>query len=165
VLAALRATDWPVRWVRDDNLHLTLKFFGDVSADRLTAVEAAVRSAGAGTGALAVRLTELGTFPKRGRVRVLWAGVESPPALELLQDRIERGSESIGFPADGRPFRPHVTLGRVRDGARLPPSGIDALGIRLEPVSFVVDQLMLYESVLGAGGARHQPRLTLALGH
>jgi 2'-5' RNA ligase len=164
VLRALGDTGWPVRWTRDDGLHLTLKFFADVPAERLAQVDAVLRGAAAGTDVLSLQLTELGAFSSRGRPRVLWAGVDGPPALELLQHRIERGAGAIGFPAEARPFRPHVTLGRVREGGRLPRAGFDGLETRLDPVSFTADRLVLYESFLGAGGARHQPRLTLMLG-
>jgi 2'-5' RNA ligase len=164
VLALLRATGWPVRWVSDDNLHLTLKFFGEVPPARLAAIENALRVATADAAALAMELMELGTFPTRGPARVLWAGLDAPPGLELLQDRMERSAEAIGFPIEGRPFRPHITLGRVRGGERLPAGGLDRVVARIEPAPFLAEHVVLYESVLGAGGARHLPRLTLALG-
>jgi 2'-5' RNA ligase len=164
VLAVLRATGWPVRWVLDDNLHLTLKFFGEVPPTGLAAIEDTLRVATADAAAPALEVTELGTFPARGPARVLWAGVDAPPGLELLQDRIERGAAAIGFPIEGRPFRPHITLGRVREGGRLPVGGLDGIAARVDPVPFLAEHLVLYESVLGAGSARHLPRLTLALG-
>src|SRR5688572_18800646 len=115
LLADLRETGWPVRWVRDDGVHLTLKFFGEVAEEQLGALQVALRSAAAGTMPLPMRLTELGTFPGGRNARVVWIGLEGPSALELLQDRIERGAEAIGFPIEGRPFHPHITLGRVRE--------------------------------------------------
>jgi len=70
----------------------------------------ALRFAAAGAGPQALALGELGAFPSRSRPRILWVGVQAPPSLELLQDRIERGSEAIGFAPEGTPFKPHVTL-------------------------------------------------------
>ncbi|MBA3260213.1 MAG: RNA 2',3'-cyclic phosphodiesterase, partial [Gemmatimonadales bacterium] len=160
----LRRRELPVRWVRDEGLHLTLKFFGEVAAERVGAIEEAILLANAGSEPLAMRLDELGAFPTPSRARVLWVGVEAPPALELLQDRLERRSEAIGFPPEGRPFRPHVTLGRVRDGQRCPLEAVEEAGAPVEPVQFVATDLVLYESVPANGGQRYQPRLTVELG-
>ena len=67
-------------------------------------------------------------FPAQRRPRMLWVGLDAPPALELLQDRLERRAEAIGFPPEGTPFRPHVTLGRVREGHRLPHGALEGFG-------------------------------------
>ena len=98
LLGRLRESGWPVRWVPEEGLHLTLKFYGEVAPERLEVIEEAVRFAGQGAGPLALRLDELGAFPSVARPRVLWIGIEGPSALELLQDRLERGGEGIGFP-------------------------------------------------------------------
>lgn len=163
LLGRLRETDWPVRWVNDEGLHLTLKFFGEVTPPRLEVIEEAVRFAGQGTGALDLRLDDLGAFPSMMHPRVLWAGIDAPPALELLYDRLERGGESIGFAPEGAPFRPHVTLGRTREGHRLPPHALEEAGRWLTPVPFVATHLVLFESVLTKQGPRYSARLVLEL--
>ena len=163
LLARLREPGWPLRLVHDQGLHLTVKFFGEVAPARLEVIEEAVRSAAPGTGALSLRLAEVGAFPSFRRPRVVWVGLDVPPALELLQDRLERLAEAIGFAPEGDPFRPHVTLGRVREGERLPPGALDSLAGTYEPVPFLASELVLYESVLGRGGPHYEPRLTLDL--
>ena len=163
LLAGLRDSAWPVRWVHEEGLHLTLKFYGEVAAERLEVIEETVRFAGEGIGPLALRVDELGAFPSAARPRVLWLGIEGPPALEVLQNRLERGGEGIGFPPEGTPFRPHVTLGRVREGHRIPARGLEDFGEAYTRVSFVGAQLVLYESVLTTRGPRYEPRLTLEL--
>lgn len=165
LLDRLREDGWPVRWVHDEGVHMTLKFFGEVAPERLDVIQEALRFAAAGTGALSLRLGQLGAFPSRSRPRILWVGIDAPPPLELLQDRIERGCEAIGFPPEGAPFQPHVTLGRVREGQRLPPGGLEDHAGDLEPVPFVAQELVLYESLLTTGGPRYESRLTLALGN
>jgi RNA 2',3'-cyclic 3'-phosphodiesterase len=165
LLGHLREGGWPVRWVHDEGLHMTLKFFGEVGDERLDVIAEALRFAAAGAGPLALQLADLGAFPSRNRPRILWVGIEAPPALELLQDRIERGCEAIGFPPEGAPFQPHVTLGRVREGQRLPPKGLDDHTEGFERVPFVAQELVLYESVLTTGGPRYESRLTLDLAH
>ncbi|HET7427574.1 MAG TPA: RNA 2',3'-cyclic phosphodiesterase [Gemmatimonadales bacterium] len=163
LLGALRESGWPVRWVHEEGLHLTLKFYGEVAGERLEVIEETVRFAGAGTGPLALRLDRLGAFPSETRPRVLWIGIDAPPALEVLQDRLERAGERIGFPPEGAPFRPHVTLGRVREGHRLPLHGLDEFANAYTQVAFVGGQLVLFESVLTTRGPRYEPRLTIEL--
>jgi 2'-5' RNA ligase len=163
LLGSLRDSTWPVRWVHEEGLHLTLKFYGEVAPERLEVIEEAVRFAGAGAGPLALRLDVLGAFPSTARPRVLWLGIDGPPALELLQDKLERGGEGIGFPPEGKPFQPHVTLGRVREGHRIPPQGLKDFSESYGRVTFVGAQLVLYESVLTTRGPRYEPRLTLEL--
>lgn len=164
LLGRLREGDWPVRWVHEEGLHLTLKFFGEVAPERLEVIEEAVRFAGRDTGRLDLRLGEVGAFPSLVRPRVLWVGIEAPPALELLHDRLERGGEAIGFAPEGVPFRPHVTLGRVREGHRLPSGGLEESGHSLVAVPFLGRRLVLYESLLTTQGPRYEERLALELG-
>ncbi|MGN6391105.1 MAG: RNA 2',3'-cyclic phosphodiesterase [Gemmatimonadales bacterium] len=163
LLDRLRGSAWPVRWVPDDGLHLTLKFFGEVSPERLDVIEEAVRIAARGTGSLPCRLDDLGAFPSPVRPRVLWVGIEAPAALELLYDRLERGGEAIGFPPEGTPFRPHVTLGRVREGHRLPSDGLDGFSGAYARAPFLASRLVLYESLLTTQGPRYESRLALEL--
>ncbi|MGH2708898.1 MAG: 2'-5' RNA ligase family protein, partial [Actinomycetota bacterium] len=84
-------------------------------------------------------------------------------ALELLQDRLERGCEAIGFPPEGAPFQPHITLGRVKEGQRCPPRALEEFREAYQRAPFVASQLVLYESVLTTRGPRYEPRLTLEL--
>ena len=163
LLARLRELGWPLRLVHDHGLHLTMKFFGEVPPGRLEVIEEAVRGAVPGTGELALQLGGVGAFPSPHRPRIVWVGLEAPPGLELLQDRLERRAEAIGFPPEGTPFRPHVTLARVREGHRLPQGALESLEREYQPVGFLAAQMVLYESVLGRNGPRYEPRLTLEL--
>jgi RNA 2',3'-cyclic 3'-phosphodiesterase len=165
VLARLRATDWPVRWVNADLLHVTLKFFGEVAPERYEVIAEALRYAAVGAAPMSLRLEQLGAFPSARHPRVLWVGLDAPPALELLQDRLERGFEAIGFPPEGAPFKAHVTLGRVREGQRLPPHALESEIATVKPVACLAKELVLYESLLTPDGPRYTPRLTLALEH
>lgn len=157
---------WPVKWVRPDGLHLTLKFLGAVESHRFEPIVGSLAGAIAGTPHLSFTLIELGGFPSLGEARVLWAGLESEAALELLVHRVERSCEALGFPVEGRPYRPHVTLGRIRAGSRLSPEAtgeVESAG--LNSVSFMSTRVILYESLTGSGGSRYQPRATFPLGN
>lgn len=163
LLSRARTFDLPVRWVPDEVLHLTLKFFGEVAPERLDVIEEALGFAVQGTAPLRLELTEVGAFPGPRRPRVLWVGLTAPAALEALHDRLEQKCEAIGFQPEGTPFRPHVTLGRVREGQRLAPNALSRLLGPMGPTSFVADEVALYESVLTREGPRYTPRLALPL--
>ena len=163
LLARLRGLAWPLRLVHEHGVHLTLKFFGEVPPARLEVIEEAVRATAPGTGPLPMQLSGVGAFPSDRRPRIVWVGLDAPPGLELLQDRLERRAEAIGFAPEGIPFRPHVTLARVREGHRLPVNVLESLEGEYEPVSFLASELVLYESILGRDGPRYEPRLTLDL--
>lgn len=157
-------TDWPVRWVRPSGLHLTVKFLGQTGPGRVPEIEAALRLASRGVSMIPLAPGELGAFPGFAGARVLWAGYEAEPALELLAHRVEQECASLGFPVEGRPFRAHVTIGRVREGRRLAPSAIEELERRQIRSGFVADRLVLYDSVTGPNRAEYTPLATISLG-
>lgn len=150
------ATDWPVRWARPDGLHVTLKFLGEVGPERVAPIAEMLGAAVARTGPLPCHPGEIGGFPDLGRARVLWAGYEGEPALELLAHRVEDGAQRLGFAVEGRPFRVHVTLGRLRDGKRLSPEALGRLEAMTLRESFVADRVVLYRSHPGPGGSRYE---------
>lgn len=164
LLERYRRTHWPVKWVERDGLHLTLKFLGQVDEARLEDIGRVLRAAAAGTPVLSFSLTELGAFPTLRRPRVLWVGLEAEPALELLVNRLEHGFEPLGFAKEGRPFRPHVTLGRIREGRSLPSEALREWERNAPDAAFTAPALVLFESRLSPAGATYVPRLTLPLG-
>jgi 2'-5' RNA ligase len=163
LLRSMRALEWPVRWVRDDGLHLTLKFFGEVTSDRVESIEELVQRSVRGMRPLEMRLLTGGAFPSRQRPRVLRIEVEAGPELELLQDRLETGGAEMGFPPEGRPFHPHVTLGRVREGHRLPPGAMDYLESLPHGPAFLADRVVLFESRLTPAGPVYGARVEQVL--
>ncbi len=164
VLARLQQTRWPVKWVRSEGLHVTVKFLGEVGEDRLPAVADALALAAQATGVLTFGCTGLGAFPSLSRPSVLWAALEAPAAMELLVDRVERGCAHLGFPLEGRPHRPHVTLGRVRRGEQLPTPAKSLLEAEQLTGNFTAERLVLYRSHPGDGGSRYESLLTFPLG-
>ncbi|HEY7682879.1 MAG TPA: RNA 2',3'-cyclic phosphodiesterase [Gemmatimonadales bacterium] len=153
----------PVKWVRNHGLHVTVKFLGEIEPDRLDAIQEKLAAACAGTPPLSFRATEIGAFPSFQRARILWAGYESESALELMVHRVEQGLEALGFPVEGRAFRPHVTLGRVREGARLPPEEVARLESARLSAGFTADRLVLFESHPGPGGSTYAELTSFAL--
>jgi len=114
----LMASGADVKWVSEENLHITMKFLGYVEEDRLDAVCRAVESAVAGMSVFDVALSGVEAFPNPRRPSVIWVGVASGgEELAALAERIESALERIGFARDDRPFSPHVTVGRVKSPA------------------------------------------------
>lgn len=163
-LGDLRATIPGVAWTRPGNLHLTLAFLGDVPATSVPDLAARLARALAGTACFTARVVGVGAFPSLARPQVLWVGVAAPP-LRGLADAVQRTCEAAGFPRERRPFRPHVTLGRVRTRTRGAGSDLGLLG-RDGDRDFgaaPVGRVTLYRSELAKGGARHAPLATFAL--
>jgi 2'-5' RNA ligase len=161
-LAPFLELNWPVRWVRPEGVHVTLKFFGDVAQERTEAIAESLDFAVAGIGPIPLSLAGFGAFPGPDRVRVLWAGIEAPTSLELLQDRVETRAEDLGFAGEGIIFRPHVTIGRVREGERIPRADSDRLFAAPLASSFTADRVVLYGSTMRDGGAEYRELHTAA---
>jgi len=145
-----------VRWVNPDSLHLTLKFLGAVEDARVERVVSAMRAAVTGATTFELTARGLGCFPNLRSPRVLWAGLVDQPPLLALAERIERESRAIGFPAEDRPFRSHITLARIAgritvDRTQLAPD---------RPVfgTWRVSRVVLMESQLSPGGSRYSVR-------
>ncbi len=164
LLGALRAEQWPVRWVSDELIHITLKFFGEVPEERLDVIAEALRLASTGAQPMTLTLAGVGAFPTERRPRVLWAGIGAHAGLAALRERIENAADAIGFAREGVPFEPHVTLGRMREGQRLPPDAFQSPACAIKPLSFRADCVALYESVLTPAGPRYQARELVELG-
>jgi len=147
-----------VRFVRGEGAHVTLRFLGWTRADTIAALEAPLRAAAAACPPLDVAVRGLGTFPERGRPRVLWLGLEVPPAAAALQAACERAAVAAGFEPEARAFHPHLTLGRWGDGARRPPLPDVDLG------SAHVAELVLYRSELRPSGSVYTPLAVFPLG-
>lgn len=104
-----------VRWVQPDSIHLTLKFLGDTPTDKIEEVQAALARAAAQVTPFVITAGELGCFPNNRQPRVVWVGLQEPTGkLARLQRAVEEFVAPLGFPTEGRPFSPHLTLGRVQ---------------------------------------------------
>lgn len=153
-LATLAASGHGWRFVRDDGLHLTIRFLGEIDPSRREALNGGWREAAAGTGPLTLRVGGAAVFPRGRNPRYLWLGVHDETrggALSRLAERVERAARSQGFAA-ARPFAPHVTLARARRGARIENPVVAPMG---DIGSFIAERLVLYRSELGPGGSRY----------
>jgi|ERR1044071_851427 2'-5' RNA ligase len=143
-------------WERTEKLHITLKFLGEIPADRVEALSGAASSATLSTHPFTLALSGAGAFPPRGNPRILWLGIDdSSGALAHLQRRLEEEGASAGFAREERPFHPHLTLARIRapQGARRLAQIHQETGF--EAIDFAVTSLVVMRSELGTGGARY----------
>ncbi len=154
-----------VRWVAPENIHLTLKFLGDVDAAQMAALQRAAADACAGTAPFTLRIAGAGAFADTRRPNIVWVGIsgEVERAARLAQ-KIDDVCTALGFAREARPFSPHLTLGRVKRDA--PPfdrrsigemivnAQVGALGeLRVERVSVMKSELRpggsVYTRLLG----------------
>jgi 2'-5' RNA ligase len=117
LLLKQRLPDAPVRWVQVNNIHLTLKFMGDVSTANLEALTEIIQAEALRHPSFELSVGELGAFPTTHRPRVLWVGVQAPAELTNLQQGIEQELARLGYKPEDRPFSPHLTLGRISRNA------------------------------------------------
>ena len=146
-----------VRWVPVQNIHLTLKFLGDVSLQNLTVLKEILSAEVITQKPMEVSVGRLGAFPKKLRPRVVWVGIEAPQELMSLQRGIEARAIKVGYPKDKREFFPHLTLGRVSRNAT--PEEVRKIGetISASKIGFLgvarVQSVHLYKSDLLPTGA------------
>jgi RNA 2',3'-cyclic 3'-phosphodiesterase len=113
--APLRTAAPTLSWVDEARLHLTLKFLGEQSEDIVLALGASLSDVARRHRQFTIQLGEIGAFPNFRRARVVWMGIQRDPRLELLHHDVELACETHGLELDGRAFRPHLTLARVKD--------------------------------------------------
>ena len=154
---SLRGAAAGVRWVAPEAIHLTLRFLGPSQADQLERMKPALAAAAGACPPLAASVRGASMFPERGAPRVLWVGLEAPPALLTLQAACEEAARRAGYEAERRPFRAHLTLGRWRE--RAPRPALPALDLG----STMLRRLVLFRSELRPQGARHTPLEGFAL--
>jgi RNA 2',3'-cyclic 3'-phosphodiesterase len=153
--AKLRTTCEDARWTRVEGLHITLRFIGEIPAEKVEMIKTAL--AGIPSRApFTLNFRGLGFFPNERRPRVLWAGIEANSELRELAAAVETALEPLAIPREERQFSPHLTLARFDT-----PRGLDALHAAIEkagPFEFgstIAKEFHLYQSVLKRGGAEY----------
>ncbi|MFQ5773698.1 MAG: RNA 2',3'-cyclic phosphodiesterase [Kiloniellaceae bacterium] len=149
------------RWVAPENLHLTLRFIGEVDGRQAGDIDAALSQVRAER--FAVTLAGVDRFGSGGKARTLWVGVEANPDLVRLHAKIEQALQRAGLAPERRKFKPHVTLARFNGnpGGRLYAYLSRNALLRSEP--FVAEEFVLYSSFLSQAGAIHSPEAVYPL--
>ena len=146
-----------VRWVSPGAIHLTINFLGDIDEELAPSIHQAMQESVAGSPALTLFLTEIGAFPNKSRPRVVWAGLGGDvEGLSRIKVRLDGLLEPLGFTPEKRPFKPHLTIGRVKK-----MNNPRQLNLALEQAEvadhapFMVTDLVLYKSELSPQGAKY----------
>jgi len=151
---------WPgIKWVRAEQIHLTFHFFGNTTREEIQNIEAIIHPIALKTRNLHLGLHGLGFFPNDFKPRILWIGmVGDLEPLHKLQGQLESSLKAAGFPIEDRPFRAHVTIGRIRPAKRSSalsqPSGKPE--IEFKTALQEINKLILYQSFLSQQGPRYE---------
>lgn len=147
----------PIRWVPVDNIHLTLKFLGDVSLANVDMLQKILQTEVDGHHAFDISVGGLGAFPSPKRPRVVWVGVEAPAELTAVQNGVEGAMARLGYSREERPFSPHLTLGRVSRNAMGRDERMIGEALESTKIGFLgvtrVNKVHLYKSDLHPDGA------------
>jgi len=143
-------------WSRDENLHLTIKFLGEIPERFVADLCSAAARAVAGLAPFSLRLERAGAFPVRGQPRVLWLGLsDSLGQLHELHARLENEAVLAGFAKDDRPFQPHLTIARLREPQTVRTLAAVHRQLDFEPAEFAVSELLVIRSELGSSGSKY----------
>lgn len=159
----------PLRWLPIDNIHLTLKFLGDISQTNVEVIAGILQAEVQSLSKFEIGVGGLGAFPSMQRPRVIWVGVQAPEDFVQLQQRIESECGRLGYPTDRRPFSPHLTLARVKRRARHPELKAIGKALRTEEFDHLgmiqADEVTLFRSELKASGAVYSKLYSAAFGN
>ncbi len=143
-------------WTRIENIHLTLKFFGDVAVERIPLISNAAERAVRQFSGFEITVGNTGVFPKPNRPQVLWIGINDPSGtLASLQKTLENEFAAKGFEKEDRAYRPHLTIARLRrpEGAK---HLADAhLRMQFDPLPLTLNELILFRSELSSKGSKY----------
>jgi len=145
--------DLPGRLVAPANWHFTLRFLGSTPSEQRDELISSLRATHFGNEFM-IRFDRLGAFPRVNRARILWLGVtDGADRLVSLAEKVEAASRRAGFPAESRPFKPHLTLSRID-----PPRAVTEFVTQQRPipVEMRVERVSLVRSVLGGGPAKYE---------
>ena len=153
-----------VGWEKPEKLHLTMKFLGDTDEIQLEKLKEICREIAVETSKFCLRITETGVFPSARNARVLWIGVKDEKGTLLkINRKLEIEGERIGFAAEKRSFKPHLTIARLKE----PRGSIELVEKHLEkyfePAEFEVAEIVVYESRLQPAGSIYQQLTTFQL--
>jgi 2'-5' RNA ligase len=166
VQGELKRSRAEVRWVPPGNIHLTLKFFGNVPEADIGSLALAAGEAAAGEEPFHLKVTVAGAFPSPKAPRVVWVGLGGDVVpLTRLYHKLEKAFAALGYLPEGRAFNPHLTLGRVKSPVNR--EKLAGMLAKLPPLNwppFTVKELILFQSVLSPQGSKYTPLKVIPLG-
>jgi 2'-5' RNA ligase len=163
----LKKSEADVRWVKVGNIHLTMKFFGNLPDEEVDPITRAAREVAAKQAPFELQVTAAGAFPSPRSPRVVWLGLGGDLVpLAQLYHRLEKAFAVLGYLPEGRPFNPHLTLGRVKSPANR--HRLAQLLDRMPPLTwppFQVNEIILFKSTLTPQGSIYTALQVMPLGN
>jgi 2'-5' RNA ligase len=153
IISLFRQRGGPVKWVKPENVHLTLRFLGETDENLVSEIKKQIDEAVKSHHQVQTSITTLGGFPNLNRPRVIWVGIErNLEALGKIAKDVEHRMHSLGFEKEEKQFKAHLTLARVRD-----PKGLESLtefmkDFRFEEIPLLFDRVVLFKSTLTPQG-------------
>ena len=145
-------------WSRPENIHLTMKFFGNVDQPQIAVISEVLARVAKEFSPVAIVVGGTGVFPRPSRPQVLWIGIEDPTgALAKLQKRVEDECAREGFPKEDRAFRPHLTIARIRKPHNANRLAEAHLHTQFAAVELIFNELVLFRSELSPKGSKYTP--------
>jgi 2'-5' RNA ligase len=163
---AMKRAGGGIGWVKPTGMHLTLNFLGNIKEKQIDELKLAMGESVAGFEPMELVFSEVGAFPNTRNSRVIWVGLAGhTDSLTAIKQRLDQFLQPLGFEPEQRPFKPHLTLGRVKK--RINPTLLTKViseTVIVEKEPFTISHLILYESQLFPVGAEYTPLVTVALG-
>lgn len=155
-----------IRWVRPESIHLTLKFLGDIKAVKINEIAEAISKTVVRYTPISLQAKGVGVFPGIKRPQVLWVGLAGQlEPLVSLQKTLDENLETIGFTMEKRPFKGHLTMGRMKAKIDVKKFGDVLMTFRrFESEAFTADRIILYKSELKPSGAVYTELASVSLG-
>ncbi len=156
LIAQLKESNADVKWVSEDQMHLTLKFLGNTEQDKIQKVACILKSIADDFSAFSIKFSNIGAFPNTSRPRVIWMGIkDGSEILESFNNRIEAGLVKLGFEQESRQYKAHLTLGRVRSLKNIPQlvKSIKEIERNYQYNNIRIDRIILFQTTLTPKGA------------
>ncbi len=165
LITTLKQKGGQVRWVAPKNIHLTVRFLGDTEDDLVPELSKLIDNTAADFTPVQTRIDHLGAFPNLHRPNVIWVGVnDNTDILAELANRIEAGVRQLGIKPDSKPFKAHLTLGRVKDSRNLTSLTNFIQDHKFAPAPLLLDRIVLFKSTLTPQGSIYDRLHERALG-
>lgn len=166
-LEKLKNQTGKIKTVPPENLHITIKFLGDTDEETKISLIKRLPEALSGFSAIPYQARGFGAFPSLKKPTIFWCGLRTDLDILTSLQKIEMLSKELGFPAEEKKFRPHITLGRIRRDKKISPEIIDYLAKNrdMEFGSAFFDKVILFKSDLTSAGPRYSELITCRLKH
>lgn len=149
----LKNSKAPVRWVKPENIHLTLKFLGEVTEEKIEMIMQIMKDITSDKAAFHVHIGTLGAFPKINRPRVLWVGIDKGnQEIKEIAEQLENKIVALGIPKEEKPFSSHITLGRLKSSLNCQGLIQKLSELKCADLQFLVSKITLYKSTLTPQG-------------